>query len=175
MLDKYFYDPWDKYKFIFDDKNIPQNLNEKIEEFGRNMGKIAVTMNYPKNTRELGGTTAMLWLFSRPMELLLGSKVIAMTYLTSHLFTFFCFLPIPSNMIKNSIEMNPYAFAFSGSLALLFNFTGATRAYRFLGLLSWVPFICVLASSVNDMYEIRPIFLTALMMTLYIKWKIRVY
>jgi hypothetical protein len=175
MLNKYFYDPWDKYKFIFDDKNIPQNLSDKFLEFGKNMGKIAVTMNYPKNINELFANTCLLWLFSRPMELLLGSKVVAMTYLTSHLFTFLCFLPIPSNMIKNSVEMNPYAFTFSGSVALLFNFTGATRAYRFLGVLSWVPFILILVNLSHDMYETRPIFLTALLMTLYIKWKIRVY
>lgn len=174
-MNKYFYDPWDKYKFIFDDKNIPQNLTDKFREFGKNMGKIAVTMNYPKNINELIGNTCLLWLFSRPIELLLGSKVVAMTYLTSHFFTFLCFLPIPTNMIKNSVEMNPYAFTFSASVALLFNFTGATRAYRFLGFLSWVPFILILLNYTNDMYETRPIFLSSLLMTLYIIWKIRVY
>ena len=139
------------------------------------MGKIAVTINYPKNEIELGATCGMLWLFARPMELLLGSKLIALSYLAAHTFTFFCFLPIPYNMIKNSLDINPYVFDFSASVGLLFNFTVATKCFKFLNILAWVPFIGVLYMSVNETYEHRPIFLTALLMSLYIKWKIRVY
>jgi hypothetical protein len=139
------------------------------------MGKIAVTINYPKNVMELAATCGMLWLFARPMELLLGSKLIALSYLAAHTFTFFCFLPIQNNMIKNSLDINPYVFGFSAGVGLLFSFTGATKCFRFLNLLSWVPFFGVLVSAVHDTYENRPVLLTALLMSLYIKWKIRVY
>jgi hypothetical protein len=174
-VEKYFYDPWDKFKFIFEDKDQSHSLSEKSLEFLKNMGKIAFTINYPKNQNELAASTGLLWLFSRPLELMLGSKVIAYTFLTSQMFTFLCFLPSPYNTIKNSFDNNLYSMSFSGATALLFCFTGATRSFRFLAPLSYIPLILFLGNPFPESYEVRPAMLTALMMCLYIRWKVRVY
>jgi hypothetical protein len=175
MLENYFYDPWDKYKNIFEQKIISNTYLVKLEEFMKNMGKILITINSPKNEIELILSTSFLFLFSRPLEYFFGSKLILYTYLASHLFTFFCFLPLPQNAIRNNLDSNPYSYCFSLTTAILFTFTGATKCFSIASKLSLAALIYYFYATFNQNYETRPVFMAALTMSLYMNYKLRVH
>jgi hypothetical protein len=175
LIEKYYYDPWDKYKYIFEEKIKANENTEKILEFMKNMGKIFITINSPKSEKEFAISCSYLLLFTRPLEIFFGSKLILYTYLFSHLFTFFCFLPLPQNAIRNNIDANPYAYCFSMTTAILFSFTGATKSFILVSKLSFLALLYYLYISFNENYETRPIFMAAIIMSLYMNYKLRVH
>ena len=159
---------------MFEEKQTPTE-SEKLKNWVQSLYRVGLTLAYPRNELELGTNLGLLLIFTRPMELLLGKRVILYNYLSSLFFTGLCLIPSSYNYIRNDLNMNPYAFCFTASSAILFNFTGATKSYKWISALSWVPLLYFIFSHQYYDYEYRPIFLTALLMTLYIKYKFRVF
>jgi hypothetical protein len=171
----YLYDPWDRYKTLFDDPNSKSGL-AIFSDLAKTFGKLGITTLAPKNNKELLENVSMIYIFGRPLELLVGSKILLGTYATSLFFTWLCTIPSQRNRIRSeSIDSNSLAYCFSYSVAVFFNFTSATKCYKLLSILSWVPVIGFIFNFMgNADYEYRPIFLTSILMSLYLRWKFRI-
>lgn len=134
------------------------------------MGKLGVSLLYPKDREELLMNLGNIYIFGRPLEMLLGSKIIIYTYLSAIVFTWLCTIPSASNRIRTEENINPYAKILPFSISFFFNFINLTRCYKILRILSYIPFIYFLAYNWDD-YEYRPVFLTAIFMKIFLSFR----
>ncbi len=166
---KFVFDEWDRYKYIFEHGG-ERNPWEGIKDISTHFGKLGVSLLYPKDRNEFLLNIGNIYIFGRPLEMLLGSKIMIYTYISSILFTWLCTIPSVANRIRTETSINPYSKILPLSISLFFNFINVTRCYWTLRILSYAPFIFFLLFNWDE-YEYRPIFLTAIFMKLFLNFR----
>lgn len=134
---------------------------------------LSLNMLYPRTEAELAISVGSLYLLARNLELIYGPKLIFLTFITSQLFTFFTTINSRVNFIRNEEEKNPYALSFTATFLPIFAFS-PLRNFRWL---HWMSIVIVVGYCISTFftvrydYEMRPVYLTGLLISLLLRWK----
>jgi hypothetical protein len=168
--EKYFYyDPWDRYMSLIEKKD---SWLEKGAQMGLNLWKRCATMVYSKNEDELKKNLGFLFVFGRPLELLIGGRVLVYTFIASLATSFLCTIPSRANIVKSDPYKNSFAYTFSLSVPFLFFFANFTKEHRLTHVLSFLITVYMIFFGNYD-YEIRPCLLASILIQLYLKVKFK--
>jgi hypothetical protein len=180
----FLYDSWENFKFLFDkkpqlagkeNKFMGSTLNvtySQIEQTARRMKKVFFTLFYPKNEKELINNLGMYYLFSRPLEMLVGSRPIILTLVLCYASSYLI-LNSKLNRINTDERINAHSLIVSTSLSLTFFFSSLTNVFSVIRWLSFFNLINVFF--MNMEYESRTDYLSALLVCLYMKYRIKLF
>lgn len=161
--ERYMYDSWELFEYMLNEDQRWINL-EKIR-------KCISTLTYPKNEEELKYNMWTLFLFSRPLELMMGSKMIIYNFAFCQVLTGLCFLPLYANKLSTNQKINPHALTLTFStLMVYYQNPFASLHMKGLAIFSWI----YLMWFYNYEYENRAGFLSGILMYILMKYKFKI-
>lgn len=121
---RYMYNAWDMFEDMMDEESQFINLQSLKRKFS--------TLTYPKNEQELFINVAALTFLSRPVELILGSKILIYNFLICQALTMITNIPKFANKLDVPENKNLNSLCLSASLFFLWNdFTKVNSFLKF--------------------------------------------